>query len=177
LHASLPYPGGSSAINFEPNDCDGAAVVVLDGRVLVVSGSVVDVVVAVVVPPDDDDSPGLTNHQIPSAPRTTTNTTAAATIGIHGTLLPGRGGPGSGGGAVDHIGPLGGPLGGAVGKVGGVGGTVGGGVWNIGGGAMGGMGVTGMVASWLRCRIVAAWSWSRALSAAFAAAAKSPALA
>ncbi len=44
-------------------------------------------------------------------------------------------------------------------------------------GGMAGIGVPGMVASWPRCRIVAAWSWSRSLSASLAAIARSPALA
>ena len=70
-------------------------------------GSVVSEVV--LAGPDDDVSSGLASHQMPNAPRTRTNTPAAAAIGIHGTLLPGRVGPG-GGGAVVHIGPLGGPL-------------------------------------------------------------------
>ena len=88
-------------------------VVVLVGRVVV---SVDSVVSEVVVGTGDGESPGATSHQMPNAPRTRTKTPAAAAIGIHGALFPGRGG--LGGGAVVHIGPLGGPLAG------------GGGVWN-----------------------------------------------
>jgi hypothetical protein len=106
LHAALSYPAGSSAISLDADGC-GVSLVILS---VVSVGSVVSE--AVVVGPDDDVSSGLTSHQMPNAPRTRTNTPAAAVIGIHGTLLPWRGGPGVGGAAV-HIGPLGGrPVGG-----------------------------------------------------------------
>jgi hypothetical protein len=76
-----------------------------------------DVAVVDVPVPFDDESSSLVINQMPTAPRTRTMTAPTAASGIHGIFDPPDGGcwggPG-GGGAVDHIGPLGGPLGGAV---------------------------------------------------------------